>query len=394
MEIINKKVDELIPYANNPRVNDHAVPAVARSIEEFGFKVPVVIDRDNVIVAGHTRIKAAKQLGLETVPCIVADDLTPDQIRAFRLADNKTGELADWDSSMLQIELGDLLAVGFELELVDFGFDVGSAVKLEVEEDDYTEVLPSEPRTKYGDMYRLGRHFLLCGDSTETDSVNRLMGTARVDLFITDPPYNVDYVGKTEDSLTIANDSMSDGEYRDFLVEAFAAADSVMKPGACFYIWHADTTSYIVRGACNDVGWPVRQCLIWNKNAMVLGRQDYHWKHEPCLYGWKPGGGHLWASDRRQTTMLEFDRPTRSKDHPTMKPVRMFDYQVQNNTKKGDIVLDSFGGSGTTLIACEQNGRTCYMMELDPRYVDVVVARWETLTGQQAVLLDRDGGDA
>jgi DNA modification methylase len=205
-------------------------------------------------------------------------------------------------------------------------------------------------------------------------------------MLLTDPPYNVAYTGKTKDALTIQNDSMSDEAFRTFLRDAFVTADAMLKPGAVFYIWHADSEGYNFRGACKDAGWQVRQCLIWQKNSMVMGRQDYHWQHEPCLYGWKDGAGHLWASDRKQTTLLEFDRPSRSEDHPTMKPVALFEYQLLNNTKGGDIVLDSFGGSGTTLIAAEKNGRIARIMELDPKYVDVIVKRWEDFTGQKAVL--------
>ena len=205
-------------------------------------------------------------------------------------------------------------------------------------------------------------------------------------MLLTDPPYNVAYEGKTADALTIQNDSMSDASFRTFLCDAFAAADAVMKPGAVFYIWHADSEGFNFRGACQDVEWKVRQCLVWRKNSMVRGRQDYHCRHEPCLYGWKGGAGHLWASDRKQTTILDFDRPTRSLEHPTMKPVALFEYQLLNNTKGGDLCLDLFGGSGTTLIACEKNGRYARVMELDPKYCDVIVRRWQDFTGKQATL--------
>lgn len=222
----------------------------------------------------------------------------------------------------------------------------------------------------------------MCGDSTDINDVEKLMNGAKVDLFLTDPPYNVDYQGGT--GLTIQNDNMDEDAFREFLKVSFFNANTVMKEGAVFYIWHADSEGYNFRGACYDIGWKVRQCLIWCKNTLVMGRQDYHWKHEPCLYGWKEGASHLWASDRRQTTVLEFDRSSVSKEHPTMKPVGLFDYLIKNNTKKDDIVLDLFAGSGTTIIACEQNGRVAYSMELDPRYVDVIIARWEKLTGEQA----------
>ena len=207
-------------------------------------------------------------------------------------------------------------------------------------------------------------------------------------MLITDPPYNVAYEGGTKDKLTIKNDNMESEQFRAFLTSAFYAADTVMKNGAVFYIWHADSEGYNFRGACKDVEWKVRQCLIWNKNSMVLGRQDYQWKHEPCLYGWKGGASHLWASDRKQTTILEFEKPLRNSEHPTMKPIALFDYQIKNNTKQEDTVLDLFAGSGTTLIACEQNGRISFNMELDPKYVDVIIDRWENFTGRKAVLVN------
>lgn len=376
-------VDKLIPYINNPRKNDKAVDAVASSIKNFGFKGPIVVDKNYEIINGHTRLKAAKKIGMKEVPVIVATDLTEEQIKAFRLADNKTAEIAEWDDELLKTELEMI----DNLDMEQFGFDDLSDLlddEDEVQEDDYEVEIPIEPKVKRGEIYKLGRHRLMCGDSTSKEDISKLANGQMVDLYLTDPPYNVAYEGKTKDALTIQNDEMNNDDFRQFLVDAFAAANEVMKPGAVFYIWHADSEGYNFRGACFDIGWPVRQCLIWNKNSMVMGRQDYHWKHEPCLYGWKPGAGHLWASDRKQTTILTFDRPTRNAEHPTMKPIALFDYQIKNNTKGGDIVLDSFGGSGTTIMACEQNGRTALTMELDPRYCDVIINRWEEFTGQKA----------
>ena len=380
-----KKTDELIPYVNNPRNNDQAVDAVASSIKNFGFKVPIVIDSKNEIINGHTRLKAAKKLGIEEVPVIVADDLTEDQIKAFRIADNKVAELADWDEELLLAELNmiEMDMAQFNIDMSELDFEDSSE---EVVEDEFDDTPPEEPQAKYGDIYQLGRHRLMCGDSTSVEDVEKLAGGGViVDMLPTAPPYNVAYEGKTEDALTIQNDSMDDESFRQFLTNAFFAADNVMKKGAVFYIWHADSEGYNFRGACRDVGWTVRECLIWNKNQMVLGRQDYHWKHEPCLYGWKDGASHLWASDRKQTTVLDFDKPQRNGVHPTMKPIALFDYQIKNNTKGNDIVLDLFGGSGTTIMACEQNGRRGYSMELDPRYVDVIIKRWEDFTGEKAV---------
>jgi chromosome partitioning protein parB / adenine-specific methyltransferase len=386
MNITNIPLKNLKPYENNPRKNDDAVKYVAESIKEFGFKVPIVIDKNNVIVAGHTRYKAAKKLKMSEVPCIIADDLTDEQIKAFRLADNKVAEKAEWDFDLLNAELDDIIDLDMEL----FGFE--DALQDDAEEaveDEFEVELPPEPKSKLGDIYQLGNNRLMCGDSTVLKDVEKLMGGEQADMLLTDPPYNVNYEGKTKDKLKIKNDQMGNDNFRQFLTDAFSNADMVMKPGAVFYIWHADSEGYNFRGACFDAGWTVRQCLIWNKNSMVMGRQDYQWKHEPCLYGWKEGAGHLWASDRKQTTVINFDKPTRNDMHPTMKPIPLFDYQIKNNTKGGDVVLDLFGGSGTTIMACEQNGRRGYSMEYDPRYVDVIVDRWEKFTGAKAVLLNK-----
>lgn len=385
-KIIMKGVGDLKPYGRNPRKNEQAVEAVAASIREFGFKVPIVITAAGEIIAGHTRLKAAKTLGITEVPCIVADDLTPQQVKAFRLADNKVGELAGWDFDLLALEIEEI--TDFDMEM--FGFEILDEPNV-VQEDDYDPTPPEEPVTQLGDIWVLGRHRLLCGDSTDPNCLAHLTDGQMVDMMLTDPPYNVNYTGGTKDAMKIKNDAMSDDKFREFLRDAFAAAESVMKPGAVFYIWHADMEGYNFRGACHDIGWQVRQCLIWEKNSLVLGRQDYHWIHEPCLYGWKEGSGHLWASDRKQTTILKFDRPTRSGEHPTMKPVLLFDYQIQNNTKKLDIVLDPFLGSGTTIAACEQNGRTCFGLELDPKYCDVIARRYITLAGTEGVHLYRNG---
>ena len=278
MNIIEINISDIKEYENNPRNNENAIEPVANSIKEFGFKVPIILDRDNVIVAGHTRIRAAKKLGLETVPCVIADDLTPEQIKAFRLADNKVGEIAEWDFTKLEEELKAIQ----DIDMSDFEFDMTMfEEEPEAEEDDFDiegaleEV--EEPKSNLGDIYQLGNHRLMCGDSTAIDDLDKLMNGARVDLLITDPPYNVDYQGKTKDNLKIQNDKMDNDNFRQFLRDAFASADSVMKEGAVFYIWHADSEGYNFRGACFDNGWKVRQCLIWNKNSMVMGRQDYHW---------------------------------------------------------------------------------------------------------------------
>lgn len=286
---------------------------------------------------------------------------------------------------MLQEEVADLDFGDLKL---DWGIELDET-PAEVVEDEVPEIdEESEPIAKLGDIWKLGRHRLMCGDSTNKEMVAKLMNGVQADMYLTDPPYNVDYEGKTKDHLKIQNDKMEDDTFLEFLVNAFETANEHLKPGGVFYIWHADSEGFNFRYACKKVGWTVRQCLIWNKNVLVMGRQDYQWKHEPCLYGWKDGAGHYWASDRKQTTVIDWDKPSRCDLHPTMKPVGLFDYQIKNNTNKGAIVLDSFNGSGTTIIACEQNGRTGYAIELDPRYVDATIKRWETLTGEKAELLN------
>lgn len=382
-------IDKLIEYARNPRKNDHAVDRVAAAIREFGFRVPVVAKSDGTVVDGHLRLKAAKKLGLTEVPVVLADDMTDLQIKAFRLSVNKMAELAEWDDELLAIEFAELADAGFDNLLTGFTQDEIDALTPEqlpegLTDEDAVPEVQAEPVSKLGDVWLLGKHRVMCGDSTSIASVESLMGGGLADQLITDPPYNVAYTGKTKDALKIKNDSMGADDFRQFLRDAFVAADSVMKAGAVFYIWHADLEGYNFRGACMDAGWTVRQCLVWKKQTLVMGRQDYHWKHEPCLYGWKEGSGHLWAADRKQTTVLEFDRPSRSTLHPTMKPVDLIEYQVLNNTKGSDVVLDLFGGGGSTLIACEKTGRHARLMELDPKYVDVIVRRWCEFTGKQA----------
>lgn len=398
MQLRTVKIDDIIPYDRNARKNDEAVDAVAKSIEQCSYVAPIVIDEDNVILAGHTRLKALKLLGYTDCECIVKDGLTEEQKKKYRLLDNKTSEIAEWDY--------DLLAE--ELEGLDFGdlkLDWGISEEEEsVVEDDYDPEIPENPKSEIGQIYKLGRHRLMCGDSTNPEDVNKLMGGAAADMLLTDPPYNVNYEGSAG---KIKNDNMKDEDFREFLRLAFFCAKQNMKPGAAFHIWHADSEGYNFRGACRDVGLIVRQCLIWVKNSLVLGRQDIQWQHEPCLYGevpieeeeeyeqhepalygWKEGAAHHWFKNRKQTTVLQFDKPRASKEHPTMKPILLFDYEMKCNTQPSDIVLDLFAGSGTTIMAAEQNGRTAYCMEFDPKYVDVIIDRWEKFTGKRAELID------
>ena len=380
MEIVNVKLTDIRPYENNPRINDGAVESLAAIIKELGFRNPAVLNKDLVIIEGHTRFEACKLLGWETMPCIIASDLTKEQEDALRIADNKVAEIAEWDEAKLAVEMKALQEAGFDLSLLAFGDDeldklLGGEIDMHGETE--PDAVPEAPETavsKPGEVYKLGKHLLACGDSTNAKDVKLIAKDDEIDLWMTDPPYNVAYEGSN--GLTIRNDSMEDSKFREFLRAAFDHAAKALKPGGAFYIFHADSEGYNFRGACFDVGLKVRECLIWKKNALVLGRQDFQWIHEPCLYGWKEGAPHNWYSDREQTTVMEFNKPKHNDVHPTMKPVEMLVYLLGCSSKRGDIVLDTFGGSGSTLIACEQSGRVCRTMELDPKYVDVIRRRW------------------
>lgn len=392
-------VSSLIPYARNSRTHsEEQVTQIAASIREFGFTNPVLIDSSGTIIAGHGRVMAAKKVGLAEVPCLRLQHLSPSQIRAYVIADNKLALNAGWDDEMLKAELLTLQEEGFNTDLTGFSDDELNAllnpeiIEGQTDPDEVPEP-PVDPITKLGDIWILGNHRLMCGDSVNIDSVNGLMDGDQANLLLTDPPYNVAYTGKTKDALTIENDSMNNESFRQFLRDVYSTANSVMRDGAVFYIWHADSEGFNFRAAAFDVDWKVRQCLIWNKNSLVMGRQDYHWKHEPCLYGWKDGAAHYWGSDRCQTTVLNFNRPSRSGEHPTMKPVELFEYQIKNSSKPNDVVLDLFGGSGTTAIACEKTGRKARLMELDPKCCDVIVKRWEDFTGKKARLEKRDADE-
>ena len=405
------KIGDLKPYGNNPRKNDAAVDMVAQSIRDFGFKNPIIVDRENVIIAGHTRLKAAEQIGLDEVPVIVADDLTEEQARAFRLVDNRTAEVAEWDFEKLKQEMGEI-----DIDLTAYSFtypEIDETEVVDIIEDEPPEPdEENEPVAKIGDVWKLGRHLLLCGDCTDEKAIAKIAGEGTADLYITDPPYNVNYEGTAG---TILNDHMKEAEFNDLLKNAFKTADKIMRTGAAFYIWHGDNQRQAFNTACASARWKIRQCLIWAKNTFVIGRQDYQWKHEPCLYGWKDGQAHYFTDSRTETTILEDrpninkmskaelkeyirdlqepktpttiireNKPISSKEHPTMKPVKLIAYLVRNSSRRGETVFDGFGGSGTTLIACEQTGRNCLTVELDPKYCDVIVKRWEALTGKKA----------
>lgn len=420
MQIYDKPLGWLTPYKNNPRNNDEAVEPVANSISEFGFKVPIVATSDGEIINGHTRWKAAKKLKLKTVPVIIADDLTEEQVRAFRLADNKVAEIAQWDIELLLSEIESV----DNLDMTLFGF-ADSDYTLDDFEDEETDTDISEDEiesegdsvssVEYGDIYQLGRHRLMCGDSTSAGDMKELVNGEKIDLYVTDPPYNVAYEGKTEEAMTIQNDSMDDASFRQFLRDAFSVADQHLKPGGAFYIWHADSEGLNFRAAVKETGWLLKQNLVWVKNSIVLGRQDYQWKHEPCLYGWKDGASHYFVDNRTLATVIEEDeenlkemtkgelisyiktmqensptsifyedKPVRSDIHPTMKPLKLIARCVLNSSKKGERVLGSFNGGGSTLMVCEKTERIYYGMELDPVYVERTIKRWEEETGLKA----------
>ena len=389
MDVEMRPIGSIKPYDNNPRDNDAGVDAVAASLRAFGWRQPLVVDEQDVIVVGHTRYKAALKLGMTEVPVHVARGLSPEQVRAYRIADNQTATLSKWDEDKLPLELMALQQADFDLSMLGFPDDELERLLAPAGNDgqgdpDEIPEPPADPVTKPGDLWALGRHRLLCGDATKPEDLARLVPGAPADLLLTDPPYNVAYEGKTADALTIANDDMTPDAYRAFLTGALGAAAKHLRAGGAFYLWHADTAGLDVRLSCAAAGLQVRQCLVWVKSVLVPGRQDYQWKHEPCLYGWADGAAHTWLSDRAQTTVLEFDKPLRNADHPTTKPVDLFAYLIGNSCKKGGTVLDPFGGSGTALVAAEQTGRTAYLLELDPRYADVIVQRFETFTGQKA----------
>ena len=388
MTIVMKNIAEIKPYENNPRHNESAIDAVASSIKEFGWKQPLVIDKDNVIVVGHTRWLAAKKLGLSEVPCLIASDLTDEQIAAYRLADNKTNELATWDFEKLKTELESIS----DIDMSQFGFEELEASLDDVKDDEFDEkgAISETPYSKKGDIFILGNHRLMVGDSTLKDDVDKLCEDRSVDLVLTDPPYNVDYEG--QDGMKIQNDKQSDEDFYNFLLSAFKNMFEHTKAGGVIYCFHADTEGLNFRNAFKNAGFKLAECLIWVKNSLVLGRQDYQWRHEPCLYGWKEGAGHYFVDDRTQDTILEYDKPRNNNLHPTQKNIELVSKLILNSSRKDETILDLFGGSGTTLIAAEQLGRKTLMMELDEKYADVIVKRFITLKHSvDGCFLIRDG---
>ena len=369
--IQNVPINTVKANPNNPRIiKDDKFAKLVKSINEFPQMLnlrPIVVNDDMVVLGGNMRLKACKEAGLKEIPIIKASELTEQQQKEFIVKDNVGYGEWDWDD----------LANNWDVdELTDWGLDIpGFKTEEEAQEDDYE--IPEHLKTDIvlGDLFEIGEHRLLCGDSTQTDTFAKLFENQLADLVVTDPPYNVAYQGKTKDALTIENDSMGDGDFYQFLYDFYTALGTYTKAGGAWYVWHADSEGANFRLAMKNSGIMVKQCLIWVKNSMVMGRQDYQWKHEPCLYGWKEGAAHGWYSDRKQTTILEFDRPSRNTEHPTMKPIALIAYQIGNSSKQGDIVADGFGGSGTTMIAAHQLNRKGYLVEYDPKYCQVIVDR-------------------
>jgi len=369
-------ISQVIPNPTNPRIiKDDKFKKLVKSIEEFPQMLelrPIVVDSNMVVLGGNMRLKACIAAGLKEVPIIVADNLTEQQQAEFIIKDNVGFGEWDWD----------LLANQWDVEaLEDWGLELpfDNTPVQEAADDDYEIPETIEVNVVLGDVIEIGQHKLLCGSSTETDEWAKIMGEELCDLVVTDPPYNVAYVGKTKDAMTIQNDKMEASDFYQFLYDFYTALGSYTKAGGSWYVWHADSEGANFRRAMADAGLLVKQCLIWVKNSMVMGRQDYQWKHEPCLYGWKEGAAHNWYSDRKQTTVLEFNRPTRNAEHPTMKPVELIAYQIENSSKVGDLVCDGFLGSGTTMVAAHQLGRKCYGTELDPKYCQVIIDRMQKL---------------
>ncbi len=399
-EIEVRRIADLKPYENNARIHDQEqIEELRQSILTFGFLRPLLISADGGVLCGHGRMEAAKLAGMEKLPCVLAEHLNEDQRRAYILADNRLAEHAHWDKALVSAELVRLRDAGFNVTLTGFSTaDIKLDLPREPQEDNFDPEPQEGEELPAGSLWQLGDSRLLVGDATKREDMQRLMDGASADLLLTDPPYGVSY--ETEAG-KLQNDDLRSEEMLRFLETAFTNARDALRPGAAFYIWHPDADPGLeFRLALRRANLKVRQCLVWVKNQATIGRSDYHWQHEPCLYGWKAekeaepcsygwkdGAAHEWHSDRKQSTVLEFDKPQKSKEHPTMKPVKLFAYQIGNSTVQGDLVLDPFAGSGTTIIACQQLGRRAYCMELDGRYAAVIVRRWESLTGQKAVLL-------
>ena len=417
MEVIKMDIEDIIPYENNAKLHpQEQIEQIKKSILEFGNNDPIAVDKNNVVIEGHGRLLALKELGYEKVEVIKLGHLTEEQRKAYTLIHNKLTMNTDFDMDILMEELQSIE----DIDMAFFDFEIDTMEDETIEDDnfDIEEALDEieEPKSKRGEIYQLGKHKLMVGDSTKLEDVNKLMNGEKADLLFTDPPYNVNV--SNSQGMTIENDNMSNNEFKEFLNKAFNCGSSSLKEGGAFYIWHADSETVNFRVECENNNLLVKQCLIWVKNGFNFGRQDYKWKHEPCLYGWKDGAAHYFVEEYNHptviedninidllkkdelkklleeliksnipTTVIHEDKPLKNDLHPTMKPLKLCGDLILNSSRKEELVLDLFGGSGSTLIVCEQLNRTCYMMEYDPKYADVIIQRWESITGEKAVLL-------
>lgn len=395
MEIKELPLKELKPAAYNPRKKlkkgDKEYEKIKQSLLKFGYVDPIIVNEDLTVIGGHQRLTVLKDLDYETAKCVIVD-LPKEDEKALNIALNKiTGQ---WDEALLADLLLDLQESDFNLDLTGFEppeiDDILSNVhdkELSEDEFDVEEELKKPTLSRHGDIWQLGKHRVICGDSTKAETYKQLLDDRKANLVVTDPPYNVDV---EETAGKILNDNMSDGDFYQFLLSMFTQVENHMEDDASIYVFHADTEGINFRKAFKDAGFYLSGCCIWKKNSLVLGRSPYQWQHEPCLYGWKKKGKHQWFSDRKQTTIWEYDRPKSSKDHPTMKPIQLMAYPIQNSSMRGTIVLDPFLGSGSTLIAADQTGRVCYGIELDEKFVDVIVKRYIEVTGDTEVTVQRN----
>ena len=395
MQIVS--IEKLVPYVNNARTHSkEQITKLRSSLREFGFINPVIIDKDFSIIAGHGRVMAAKEEGITEVPCVLVDYLSEAQKKAYIIADNRFAQDAGWDEELLRVEIESLQAEAFDISLIGFEMsEIDDLFKEDVKDgiqDDNFDVdaeLEKPTITKAGDIWKLGNHRLICGDSTKTETYDVLMDGMKANLVVTDPPYNVNYEGSAG---KIKNDNMGNDAFYQFLFDAFVNMERAMAADASIYVFHADTEGLNFRKAFADAGFYLSGTCIWKKQSLVLGRSPYQWQHEPCLFGWKKSGKHQWYSGRKETTIWEFDKPKKNGDHPTMKPVPLIAYPIMNSSMSNCIVLDPFGGSGSTLIACEQTSRICYTIELDEKFCDVIVKRYiEQLGSVDNVTVLREG---
>ena len=395
MQLIS--TDKLVPYVNNARTHSaEQIIKLRSSLREFGFVNPIIIDRNFNVIAGHGRLMAAKEEGINEVPCVFADFLTDAQKKAYILADNRMAMDAGWDEELLKIEMEELQNLGYDLGYT--GFDEKELADLfgiddkEVKDDDFdlTAALEKASFVERGDVWFVGKHKLMCGDATSSEDVAKLMEDKKANLILTDPPYNVAF--KSSDGLTIQNDSMKNNDFYKFLFSSFKNMAEHLENGGAAYIFHADTEGLNFRKAFIDAGFHLAGCCIWVKDSLLLGRSDYHWQHEPILYGFMQNGKHPWYSDRKQTTIWNFDKPKKNSNHPTSKPLDLLAYPINNSTQANAIVIDTFGGSGSTLMACEQMNRICYTMELDEKYASVILRRYvEDTNDSENVYVIRNG---